>query len=194
MTINQRNVFFAITILLFLQLGASKNLENPSKLIAVNYHFTRKCNYNCGFCFHTSKNSHVESLDNAKEIIQQLADYGFQKINFAGGEPFLPEYKTQLGEMMKFAKLKGNFESVSVISNGHHITDDWFQLYSSYLDILGLSCDSDDDIINAHIGRGFGEHTSKIKSASKLANKYDVMLKLNTGFFLISLLYPFYYY
>lgn len=28
---------------------------------SVNYHFTRQCNYQCGFCFHTAKTSHVRS-------------------------------------------------------------------------------------------------------------------------------------
>ena len=28
---------------------------------AINFHFTRKCNYACKFCFHTAKSSHVLS-------------------------------------------------------------------------------------------------------------------------------------
>ena len=27
--------------------------------VSVNYHFTRQCNYSCGFCFHTAKTSYV---------------------------------------------------------------------------------------------------------------------------------------
>ncbi|KAH3716536.1 hypothetical protein DPMN_059260 [Dreissena polymorpha] len=35
--------------------------ENAEKVVplSVNYHFTRKCNYTCGFCFHTAKTSFV---------------------------------------------------------------------------------------------------------------------------------------
>lgn len=43
---------------------------------SVNYHFTRKCNYECGFCFHTAKNSFVLPLDEAKTGLKLLKDAG----------------------------------------------------------------------------------------------------------------------
>ena len=42
----------------------------------VNYHLTRQCNYECGFCFHTAKTSYVLSLDEAKKGLKLLAKYG----------------------------------------------------------------------------------------------------------------------
>jgi hypothetical protein len=30
--------------------------------VSVNYHFTRRCNKTCGFCFHTATTSHIEDL------------------------------------------------------------------------------------------------------------------------------------
>jgi uncharacterized radical SAM superfamily Fe-S cluster-containing enzyme len=33
--------------------------ETCVKPVSVNYHFTRQCNYSCGFCFHTAKTSFV---------------------------------------------------------------------------------------------------------------------------------------
>lgn len=61
--------------------------------ISVNYHFTRKCNKECGFCFHTAKTSHVATLDEAKRGLALLKAAGMRKLNFAGGEPFLyPKY------------------------------------------------------------------------------------------------------
>lgn len=60
--------------------------EEPRKLLlsaeekvvplSVNYHFTRKCNYNCGFCFHTAKSSFVLPLDTAKKGLSMLRDAG----------------------------------------------------------------------------------------------------------------------
>jgi sulfatase maturation enzyme AslB (radical SAM superfamily) len=44
--------------------------------------FTRKCNYECGFCFHTAKTSHVEPLDAAKKGLRVLKDARMRKINF----------------------------------------------------------------------------------------------------------------
>lgn len=61
--------------------------------ISVNYHFTRKCNKECGFCFHTAKTSHKAPLEEAKHGLVLLKDAGMKKLNFAGGEPFLyPKY------------------------------------------------------------------------------------------------------
>lgn len=57
--------------------------------ISVNYHLTRRCNKECGFCFHTAKSSHVASLEEAKRALTLLKHAGMKKINFAGGEPFL---------------------------------------------------------------------------------------------------------
>ena len=44
--------------------------------ISVNYHFSRKCNYSCGFCFHTAKNSHILTLQDAKTGLRKLKDAG----------------------------------------------------------------------------------------------------------------------
>ena len=43
---------------------------------SVNYHFTRKCNYSCGFCFHTAKTSFLLPIDDAKHGLRMLADAG----------------------------------------------------------------------------------------------------------------------
>ena len=59
------------------------------KPVSVNYHFARKCNKECGFCFHTEKSSHVASDNEMKLGLQLLKDAEMKKINFAGGEPFL---------------------------------------------------------------------------------------------------------
>ena len=46
------------------------------KPISVNYHFTRRCNYECGFCFHTAKTSYMLSLHDAKNGLRMLRDAG----------------------------------------------------------------------------------------------------------------------
>ena len=152
-------------------------------MVAVNYHFSRKCNYECGFCFHTEKASYKLPLIDAKRLITLLAEAGCKKLNFAGGEPFLPDHTGRdnyLGEMVKHAK-ESNIESVSIISNARYVDDKWLQQYGKYLDILGVSCDSADDVTNAQIGRGKkGNHTHYVKKAAELCHKYKIMFKLNT--------------
>lgn len=43
---------------------------------SVNYHFTRQCNYKCGFCFHTAKTSFVLPVDEAKRGLRLLKEAG----------------------------------------------------------------------------------------------------------------------
>ena len=53
-------------------------IKMSTKIIpkSVNYHFTRQCNYACGFCFHTAKNSFVLPLEEAKRGLALLAAAG----------------------------------------------------------------------------------------------------------------------
>ena len=43
---------------------------------SVNFHFTRVCNYSCGFCFHTAKTSFLLPIEEAKRGLKMLADAG----------------------------------------------------------------------------------------------------------------------
>lgn len=87
-----------ILIILFLILVVYctwRRLSRGPVPISVNYHFTRKCNKECGFCFHTAKTSHVASSEEAKHGLSLLKKAGMRKLSFAGGEPFL--YPKHLG-------------------------------------------------------------------------------------------------
>lgn len=84
--------------------------------ISVNYHFSRKCNKECLFCFHTATTSHMESIVNAKRVLLLLKQAGMKKMNFAGGEPFL--YAKFLGTMIDYCKDVLHLESVSIVTNG----------------------------------------------------------------------------
>ena len=48
---------------------------------SVNYHFTRQCNYECGFCFHTAKTSFVLPLEDAKRGLKMLKEAGKNKLS-----------------------------------------------------------------------------------------------------------------
>lgn len=50
---------------------------------SVNYHFTRQCNYKCGFCFHTAKTSFVLPLEEAKRGLKMLKEAGKHPTLFA---------------------------------------------------------------------------------------------------------------
>ncbi|KAJ3580992.1 hypothetical protein NHX12_017202 [Muraenolepis orangiensis] len=149
---------------------------------SVNYHFTRKCNYKCGFCFHTAKTSFVLPLEEAKKGLKLLADAGMEKINFSGGEPFLEEKGDFLGKMVKFCKVDLRLPSVSIVSNGSLIKENWFQKYGEHLDILAISCDSFEEETNQLIGRTQGRksHLDNLYRVRDWCRRYKVAFKINS--------------
>lgn len=52
----------------------------PTTPLSVNYHFTRQCNYRCGFCFHTAKTSYVLPLEEAKRGLRMLKEAGESRL------------------------------------------------------------------------------------------------------------------
>ncbi|KAF2257217.1 radical SAM enzyme, partial [Trematosphaeria pertusa] len=151
---------------------------------SVNYHFTRKCNAECRFCFHTETTSHVEPLENAKKGLRLLHDDGMEKLNFAGGEPFL--YHKYLGQLCRFAKQELGLQSVSIVSNGTRVTEKWLREYGQYVDILAISCDSFIASTNAAIGRADRKSGRPFDNVAQLFQIRDwcrelgIKFKLNT--------------
>ena len=72
--------------IVLLEKKKNNNKDENEKIIpeSVNYHFTRQCNYSCGFCFHTAKTSFVLPLEEAKRGLKLLVDAGMKKVNFSG--------------------------------------------------------------------------------------------------------------
>ena len=135
---------------------------------------------------------------------------GTEKINFAGGEPFL--HPTLLGELCKLCSSNLGM-AVSIISNGSLITAEWMEMYGKYVDVLGISVDSFDDATNAAIGRGDpreqqqqqhgrissslhnttatdniksnnnninNQHVDRVLKVRELCREHDIIFKLNT--------------
>ncbi|TKA31672.1 hypothetical protein B0A50_01750 [Salinomyces thailandicus] len=146
--------------------------------ISVNYHFTRKCNKVCKFCFHTEKTSYVAIDADMKKGLKLLKDAGMRKINFAGGEPFL--YPQKLAMLCKYCSEVLKLESVSIISNGTLINHDWLERNARYIDVLGVSCDSFDEKTNDAIGRGAGDNVEKLFRVRQWCAALGIKFKLNT--------------
>ena len=175
---------FIFTVMKLFQKQQSKceSVNFPSKCESVNFHFSRECNYRCKFCFHTNKSTTILPLDEAKRGLRLLKEAGMKKINFAGGEPFL--HKDFLNELIKYCKIDLKVESVSIISNGSLIDEEWFQKNSQYVDILGISCDSFNRENLLNMGRvdfrKGHDHLSNIKKIAFWCRSYKVPLKINT--------------
>ncbi|KAL7988036.1 hypothetical protein Chor_006955 [Crotalus horridus] len=154
----------------------------PPVPLSVNYHFTRQCNYKCGFCFHTAKTSFVLPLQEAKRGLRLLKEAGMEKINFSGGEPFLHERGEFVGKLVQFCKEELKLPSVSIVTNGSMIKERWFKYYGVYLDILAVSCDSFNEEVNVLIGRGQGKknHVENLEKLKIWCQKYSVAFKINS--------------
>lgn len=157
----------------------------PEVPLSVNYHFTRQCNYSCGFCFHTAKTSFVLPLDEAKRGLTMLAEAGMKKLNFSGGEPFIKDGGRYMGELIQYCKIKLQWAgiSVSIVTNGSLIREKWMRRYGEYVDMLAVSCDSFDAETNRQIGRRQGactDHVAKLYEVREWCARYKIAFKINT--------------
>eukprot|EP00536_Pseudo-nitzschia_multiseries_P002965 jgi/Psemu1/184821/e_gw1.42.106.1 len=150
-----------------------------NRVRSVNYFISRKCNYQCKFCFHTQKTTHTLSIEEATRGLELLREAGTEKINFAGGEPFVRPHL--LGRLCKKAHELGM--AVSIISNGSLITEEWMKQYGYYVDVLGVSVDSFDPATNTKIGRGGdanNQHVQRILRVRQWCRDFHIKFKVNT--------------
>lgn len=124
----------------------------PDAPVPVNYFPSRLCNYACKFCFHTATSSFKLEHPEAARGLRLLKGAGMRKLNIAGGEPFLhPDF---LSSMLQYCKEELGVESISIVSNGSLIIDEWMEANAKWLDILAIPCDSFDAKTNIKIGHG----------------------------------------
>ena len=113
---------------------------------SVNYHLWKPCNMRCGFCFATFDDVKQDTLpkghlsrEDSLLLVDMLAQWGFEKINFAGGEPTLCPW---LSELIALAKERGMV--TSIVTNGSRITSEWLDGLNGNLDWIALSIDTVD--------------------------------------------------
>ncbi|WP_139959576.1 viperin family antiviral radical SAM protein [Flavicella sediminum] len=153
---------------------------------SVNFHLWEPCNMKCGFCFATFQDVKQTILpkghlpkEEAIKVIEKLAEKGFEKITFAGGEPTICPW---ISELIKIAKKKGM--TTMIVTNGSKLTDKFLKENSGYLDWIAISIDS----LNESTNRSIGRTLSKKKSISKneyreiieRVRSYSYRLKINT--------------
>lgn len=153
---------------------------------SVNFHLWQPCNMCCRFCFATFPDvkqfilpaGHLPQKD-ALEVVNQLADLGFEKITFAGGEPTLCPWLTAL---IACAKEKGM--TTMIVTNGSNLTDEFLMANQGNLNWIALSIDSLNPETNISIGRAiYGKKPLQADYYKELVDKvkkYGYRLKINT--------------
>ena len=157
------------------------------KVPSVNFHLWEPCNMRCRFCFATFQDVKREMNlpkghlpeEKCLLVVDRLAEAGFEKINFAGGEPTLCPWFPNL---IRQSKQRGMV--TSVVTNGSRITDQGLGDLNGSLDWIALSIDTIDVDKLKRLGRAIGgnkpltaEEYLRIIGAIK---RHEVRFKINT--------------
>ena len=109
----------------------------------------------CGFCFAAFLDVKQDRLpkghmnkEDCISVVEMLAEAGFAKINFAGGEPTLCPWLSDLIGMAKEHDL-----TTAIVTNGTKITPDWLDSQNRTLDWIALSVDTVDPEKLTRLGR-----------------------------------------
>lgn len=73
----------------------------------------------------------AEAITLASNLL--LLAVGMKKINFSGGEPFIKDSGRYVGELVRYSKEDLGLPSVTIVSNGSLITEEWFIEYGNKL-------------------------------------------------------------
>ncbi len=157
----------------------------PIDIPTVNYHLWKPCNMRCGFCFATFEDIRPHILpkghlgrEKCLLVVESLAQAGFQKINFAGGEPTLCPWLPDLIRLARELRL-----TTSVVTNGSRVTLPWLDSVNGNLDWAALSIDSVDSGTLLRMGRTTRSgpmSESDYMGAIGILRRHGVRIKVNT--------------
>jgi len=103
---------------------AEYGITVPQRLLApfmVVWDFTKQCNLRCKHCYANASNKPAEdelTLEERKEVVDQLDEAGVAAISFSGGEPLANK---DFWDVADYAKSKGFY--LSIATNGTLITE-----------------------------------------------------------------------
>jgi radical SAM protein with 4Fe4S-binding SPASM domain len=111
----------------------------------VVWNITRECNLKCVHCYNDSgvgKKCNEATTEEAKAVIDDLADYGVPSVLFSGGEPLM---RHDLFELMQYTADKGL--RVVISTNGTLIKDEEAKKIKDIgVSYVGISLDGIDEI------------------------------------------------
>ena len=139
----------------------------------------------CRFCFATFQDGLNEMLpkghlprDKAVRVVEAIARAGFEKINFAGGEPTLCPWLPELIQRAKELDM-----TTSIVTNGTRLTPDYLDELTGSLDWVTLSIDSLSADVNTQTGRALKQGALTEEEYRTLViqvREHGFRLKINT--------------
>lgn len=159
---------------------------NQQLIPSVNFHLWEPCNFKCKFCFATFQDVRKTVLpkghlpkEQSLRVIDLLAEAGLKKITFAGGEPSLCPWITDL---IIRAKAKGF--TTMMVTNGSQLSNSFLNMVKGHLDWIVISIDSINPEDNVAIGRHQGKHVLPDShfylEKINLVKDYGFRIKVNT--------------
>ena len=152
---------------------------------SVNFHLWKPCNMKCSFCFATFQDVGQDTLpkghlprEDCLAVVEALAKAGFDKINFAGGEPTLCPWLPDLIHCVKELEA-----TTSMVTNGSFVTQEWLDRVGGCLDWAAVSIDTLDPDKLIRIGRA--TRAGPLSEADYLGviemlKQHHIRLKINT--------------
>jgi len=139
---------------------------------------TYKCNQSCSYCFFKSNESgHAMDYDGIKNIIDQLADYGVQSIEYCGGgEPLM---FPGIEEIFEYAASKGLRQGL--LTNGVLFSDGIAHAFLKHGTYVRFSLDSVNDEMYKKL-RGVDDCAivkMNIENAVMHKQKYDYLCQIS---------------
>jgi radical S-adenosyl methionine domain-containing protein 2 len=146
----------------------------------VNLHLLENCNYRCKHCFARFDRNELLSVQNWKQIIDNITEEtSVSRFNLAGGEPLL---YTGLDEIIEYINSKGI--QVSIISNAFLLSEERICSFRNRVSMLGISIDA----LKPELLREMGRCTQNQEvldldrsvALCKSIRKNGICLKINT--------------
>lgn len=116
-------------------------IPSEKQLMSSYLHVTNRCNLNCIGCYSLDCTRNCEdelSLDDFKNILNQLKESGVMHITVSGGEPLV---RADIVEILKYAKEECEFESIDLITNGTVRNEELFLNIKPYIERIAVSID-----------------------------------------------------
>ncbi|MCI9140421.1 MAG: radical SAM protein [Lachnospiraceae bacterium] len=114
-------------------------------LSVVYYNLTKRCNFNCTYCYSVHDNSKVSMEDN-QVILGKLKELNTKSITLIGGEPFChPNFHSILESCIAC----NFFDTICVVTNGSLIDNSMMHLYCNNRVVIQVSLDGINEYTNS---------------------------------------------
>ncbi|MFH1917086.1 MAG: radical SAM protein [Nanoarchaeota archaeon] len=121
------------------------------------------CNLDCEFCYVGGSREGIWQVKELINIINEVRDFGLQKIELTGGEPLLyPE----LPRLLEY--LTGVHLDILTVTNGTVIDEENSELFARHKVTIGVSLESIDEKISDEMANVKGSHKQRLQGIELL--------------------------